>query len=234
MRLSIGTKMRMSIGTKMMTAFGSIIIVIAVVIWAGFNGLDSVADTYENEVLRIAETMMLSERTEKHFHALATAFSGYLVTRNPSYISDFRTASQEGAATIAQIRQLAQSEEANEIIDRVEQVQQEYTQQVESLFQSFEGVDSPLFQGISSASTIIMSTVERSHTAMFQAVQDLLDYQARRMDEVRSAAEEARSRASLLMMIVAAIAVVIAVGFASIVSRRPPALCVRSPRPPSA
>ena len=128
----------------MMTAFGSIIVVIAVVIWAGFNGLDSVVDTYENEVLRIAETMMLSERAEKHFHALATAFSGYLVTRNPSYISDFRTASQEGAATIAQIRQLAQSEEAQRDHRSSRTVQQEYTQQVESLFAIVRGRRQPV------------------------------------------------------------------------------------------
>jgi Methyl-accepting chemotaxis protein len=209
----VGTKdggrhgVRFTIRWKLMTAFVIVVAVMAVIVWAGFGGLNTLVGIYDNDVVRISEVMLLSERAEKYLLWQSLSLSGYLATGERSYLSAFDEAGRQGRETLAALGQLVRSEEGLRLVDRAERIQREFTELVERHIRATGGTR---------ATT---SEIETARIAMLNAVQDLLAFQENRIVEVREEATQAKDRFTLIMTAVAVLASLVILVFATLFSR---------------
>src|SRR5690606_20135363 len=111
-----GLKMRLGIGVKLALTFGLVIVLSAVNVLIGMNGLRNVVATYENEALRITETARLTENLEKQVFAQGHNVSTYLLMGTDNYAAGFFDAVGNARQTAERLLQMIRNEAARRLV----------------------------------------------------------------------------------------------------------------------
>lgn len=201
--------MRVGIGTKLAGGFGLVLLLLAVNLWTGLHGLQQVVDTYENEVLRIAETARLTAAASSHVYSEGMATSTFMVLRNQAYRQQFDTTVRQMQETIAALQRLVSSQEARTLVQEVARRHQQYVE-----------LTSRVFEGMSQEELALRSTtLATTRNQLMQALDSLADYQARRLQETRLAAEQAEAQARSIMVVSTALALIVGLSASFLIHR---------------
>ncbi len=204
--------MRFTIGLKLAMTFGIVILLSGLNVWVGMNGLRDTVQTYEEEALRIAETARLSEEFEKLFNALDNAALGYLFFSSEKYRADFDAAFLAVEELAVKLRNTMRSDYAREIVDVAITRVREYVASMASILERFYVAGTQEYDQA-------LTWVEIARVQVAEAIGELSDYQARRLEEIREDSDAAVHRAQTLMIVFGIIVTVIGIVVAFLFTR---------------
>lgn len=204
--------MRFTIGLKLAMTFGIVILLSGLNVWVGMNGLRDTVQTYEEEALRIAETARLSEEFEKLFNALDNAALGYLFFSSEKYRADFDAAFLAVEELAVKLRNTMRSDYAREIVDVAITRVREYVASMASILERFYVAGTQEYDQA-------LTWVEIARVQVAEAIGELSDYQARRLEEIRGDSDAAVHRAQTLMIVFGIIVTVIGIVVAFLFTR---------------
>lgn len=204
--------MRFTIGLKLAMTFGIVILLSGLNVWVGMNGLRDTVQTYEEEALRIAETARLSEEFGKLFNALDNAALGYLFFSSERYRADFDAAFLAVEELAVKLRNTMRSDYAREIVDVAITRVREYVASMASILERFYVAGTQEYDQA-------LTWVEIARVQVAEAIGELSDYQARRLEEIREDSDAAVHRAQTLMIVFGIIVTVIGIVVAFLFTR---------------
>ncbi|WP_374711273.1 methyl-accepting chemotaxis protein [Symbiobacterium terraclitae] len=105
--------MRFTVRQKLMAGFGSVVVLLGVVAWAGVTSLNGTTALYGDVVHRVDAAAMRARDIEAGVQDEGRALASYLLTGESAYADEFETASAEVAAALSELSGLATGETAD-------------------------------------------------------------------------------------------------------------------------
>ncbi|MFS8583116.1 MAG: methyl-accepting chemotaxis protein, partial [Limnochordales bacterium] len=204
--------MRLKIGTKMALGYGLVLAMLGVVLLSGLSGLSRVEETYETQVLRIAENSRIAQEVAWHVMTQSFAVAAFITTDDGAYRAMFEEAEAGARAALDQLRANSVSDRALELIDWVAALHAEYSREARPLFDSFASMSgNQFFQ--------LVSRLDLLRTDLLDTVDELLEYQAGRRAEQQALVDEGSAQARRLMVLFALVSLIIGAVAAVTVTR---------------
>src|SRR5690606_39457670 len=113
---------RLKIGTKMALGYGLVRGMVGFVLLWGLSGLSRVEETYETQVLRIAENSRIAQEVAWHVMTQSFAVAAFITTDDGAYRAMFEEAEAGARAALDQLRANSVSDRALELIDWVAEI----------------------------------------------------------------------------------------------------------------
>lgn len=204
-------RLRITIGWKLAIGFAAVIAMMGATVVFGLNGLSKVVRTYEEEALRVGETARIVGQMEKHVVAQALAVANYVNNENNIHKEQFEAAKADMAAAAAALRDLIREEEVGALLDRIENTQRLYAQQVEPAFSGFIRPSDPVFRQVA-------NSMETSRRQLADAMAEMVQYQTERLERARAEARDADAQGRTVMAVVAGLALLVAIALATAIN----------------
>src|SRR5690606_2393652 len=183
------------------------IILMMVIGGVGLFSIGRIVDTYEGEVIGIANAVILTERAEKAVALQAAALANYIATSDIYYLEEFESAHEIATSTIEELKEAFRDEKGTELAAQMEEAHRTYVELGRPLFTSFYGAYTREFYETTLA-------LDEARLALMTAVQELTAYAEEAMAASRSEAASTRGRSTALMIVIGLVALVVGVAFA--------------------
>ena len=102
--------MRITIRQRLMLGFGSVVLLLGVVAYAGITSLQDITVRYDDVVHRVDASAMKAREIEAGVQDEARALASYLLTGEAAYAEEFERASAQVAAALDELSGLATGE----------------------------------------------------------------------------------------------------------------------------
>lgn len=197
----------------MALGFGAMIVVLAAVLFVGLKGLDSLAETYDEHVVRINEAFRLIERIEAGTHAKISAVSGHLLSQDPEYKARFQEAAAGNRDAVAELKPRVLVTHTRTLVDLLEMLQEQHDMMALPLF------DTPRFEpGEAEAYyTMVARDIGDELTEILDFLLDYYEHGA--IQEVEEMAANAHAEARKYMLLISAFAIVVGVSSTIVITR---------------
>ena len=160
--------MKFSVQNKLLAGFLSIVILLAGVTAAGFVGLNEVVAQYEDLSGRIQQMQLQGRMVQLLMTDQARAFlNGYLLTSDRAYEAQYEEAAAELEAVLADMAEMLQTAESEEILQRVRESKDAYQATAVLLFGQ-----QTLSPGV--MESMVSSTLPQLRSRFLTAVEDLI------------------------------------------------------------
>lgn len=193
----------------MTIGFAIPIVLNASIFLSGLNALSRTTAAYENDVLRISKALSLTEQVGKNLTAQSLSMAVQRLNADSRQWDAFQEASRQASEALAELRTLARSQEGRNLVDEVARLHDDFTRFTRQLFDGSLGAGEAQF---------IEGMLSRRQ-ALEEALDDLLEYQTRRMGEVQAEAQATAGRARIYMAAILCGAVVAGIVTAFVFSR---------------
>ncbi|HLS91753.1 MAG TPA: hypothetical protein VK101_10910, partial [Limnochordia bacterium] len=194
--------MRVGVGIKIALGFAVVIVLMMVIGGVGLFSIGQIVDTYEAEVIGIANAVTLTERAEKAVALQAAALANYIATSDIYYLEEFESAHEIATATIEALKEAFGDEQGAELVGKMEEAHRTYVEIGRPLFTSFYGAYTREFYETTLA-------LDEARLALMTAVQELTAYAEEAMAASRAEAASTRGRSTALMIVIGLVAVVV-------------------------
>ena len=185
---------RLTIGLKLGVGFAGVVLLLCSIAVAGWHGMNGVVRIYEDEALRIAEAARLAESLEKRIVDQARHITTWLLVGESRYVEEFERARRSAEQVTLQLRTLIRSQEGRALLEPIVDAATEYAAEANVLFE---------YGRVSEAGQQAGRNLLSAEARLSQAVSALIEYQARRLAQVKEEIAAARHRAQSIMLALA-------------------------------
>ncbi len=193
--------MKFSVQNKLLAGFLSIVILLAGVTAAGFVGLNEVVAQYEDLSGRIQQMQLQGRMVQLLMTDQARALNGYLLTSDRAYEAQYEEAAAQLEAVLADMAEMLQTAESEEILQRVRESKDAYQATAVLLFGQ-----QTLSPGV--VESMVSSTLPQLRSRFLTAVEDLIALGDRYALETRQRVQQADLQARMIMGVAAVVAAV--------------------------
>lgn len=207
--------MRISVSAKLWIGFGTVLVLMGVVVYAGLSYMGAITEAYEEAILRISQGTRLAERIDRQVMVQELAVARFVAGENASQQrSEFNSALALARQAFDELGALSElSEQEREIVLALSMLQDDYARYAEQLFTTFQGRDTIDYLRLA-------PQLRNTRASLGETVARLVQVQNDRLQEALDAAERASADASRVMRWLALLAIAVCAAFAVAVSRR--------------
>lgn len=211
--------MRLTISAKIVIGFAAITCLMIALAVLTHLGIQAIVKTYDDHVLRLAESVRLVERAQKAVALEEAALSIYLATGDREQLERFQQAGEIMTATLAELGDLANPGRAEELLARLRQDHLAYAQAALASLSAAGRASPAAANGVSASAPGITTQLETSYKTLAAVLNEFREHQIEAQGAARSQAYAVRQRLTRRTWFLGILTVLTGIAFAAGTSR---------------
>ena len=203
-----------SFGQKVGAGFAAVVALTTVMSGVASYALNSAVQSKDRVITVNAQTLVDAQKLNGAMEGKTGAARGFLLTREERFLESMRDARAEFTDVLGHLRSLTLADDVKLIVDRIEIADRDYQAAIDGAV-SLRRTDGP----IAAVIRLFSDEVVPKRDVFRQQVDALVSREERLMEEAKTASTEAAQSAIAVVIGMAVIAVLLAVGIALVLTR---------------